>query len=114
MRTFVKCDFHLHSSSDFSRNYSEAEFLNALERSGLDYVSITDHNSVDLNLYEKARERLLSAGIGLLAGVELNLKLSQDTIREYGLHVSDKGGKGYFHAIVLSSGENVKLLSEKI
>ena len=114
MRTFVKCDFHLHSSSDFSRNYSEADFLNALERSGLDYVSITDHNSVDINLYEKARERLLSAGIGLLAGVELNLKLSQDTIREYGLYVSEKGGKSYFHAIVLSSVENVELLSEKI
>lgn len=114
MRTFVKCDFHLHSSSDFSRNYSESEFLNTLVSSGLDYVAITDHNGIDLNLYEKARKRLSSANIGLLAGVELNLKLSQDTIKNYGLHVASKSGKNYFHAIVLSSIENVSLLAEKI
>lgn len=76
MRTFIKCDFHIHSSSDFSRTYSESDFLDALESSGLDCVAITDHNGIDLDLYKRAKARLDSKGIGLLAGVELNLKLS--------------------------------------
>lgn len=85
MRTFIKCDFHIHSSSDFSRTYSESDFLDALESSGLDCVAITDHNGIDLDLYKRAKARLDSKGIGLLAGVELNLKLSQTTIDDYGL-----------------------------
>lgn len=114
MRTFIKCDFHIHSSSDFSRTYSESDFLDALESSGLDCVAITDHNGIDLDLYKRAKARLDSKGIGLLAGVELNLKLSQTTIGDYGLYVATKPSKSYFHAIVLASIDDIEQLSNKV
>lgn len=114
MRTFIKCDFHIHSSSDFSRTYSESDCLDALESSGLDCVAITDHNGIDLDLYKRAKARLDSKGIGLLAGVELNLKLSQTTIGEYGLYVATKPSKSYFHAIVLASIDDIEQLSNKV
>lgn len=114
MRTFIKCDFHIHSSSDFSRTYSESDFLDALESSGLDCVAITDHNGIDLDLYKRAKARLDSKGIGLLAGFELNLKLSQTTIDDYGLYVATKPSKSYFHAIVLASIDDIEQLSNKV
>ena len=45
---FLKCDLHMHSSTDYSRNYSKDEFINKLISVDLDVVSITDHNIVDV------------------------------------------------------------------
>lgn len=114
MRTFAKCDFHIHSSSDFSRSYSEDDFLESLVSSGLDYIAITDHNGIDVGLNQRVQKQLAGEGIGVLAGVELNLKLSQATVDEYGLYVATKQGKNYFHAIVLASFDDIAVFAEKV
>lgn len=65
-------------------------------------------------MYKRAKARLDSKGIGLLAGVELNLKLSQTTIGDYGLYVATEPSKSYFHAIVLASIDDIEQLSNKV
>lgn len=95
MDKFLKCDLHVHSSSCFSRNYSENDFLAKLKKSNLDVISITDHNIVDTELYSKIMNDT-SITVKLIGGVELNVSLDPDTIKRCNLQT--KGD--YFHAII--------------
>lgn len=92
---FLKCDLHMHSSTDYSRNYSKDEFINKLISVDLDVVSITDHNIVDVALYNeiKNNEEINKSIIG---GCELNISLSDSEIKKYNLKTTGD----FFHAII--------------
>lgn len=92
---FMKCDLHVHSSSCYSRDYTKAEFIKKLKESDLDVISITDHNIIDIDLYnELLKDKEFEKYI--IGGIELNIKLSNETIQKYQLNV--KGD--YFHGIL--------------
>ena len=95
MDKFLKCDLHLHSSTDYSRKYSKREFVNKLKSIDLDVVSITDHNIIDTNLY---KELILNKDIHQLfiGGCELNISLGKETIKKHKLKVKNK----FFHAVI--------------
>lgn len=106
---FLKCDLHVHSSTCYSRNYSKESFLQKINTCDLDVISITDHNVIDVSLY---REILSGAQFKkkLIAGIELNIKLSDETIEKYQLIVSTD----YFHAILWFDISKIDEAWEKI
>lgn len=112
--TFKRCDLHVHSSSCYSRHYSEADFCKAILDSDLDVVAITDHNSVDVGLLDRLSKATRAKCKTLLAGVELNLKLKPETIRRRHLVISSKGVDNYFHALIWTSLSDAKELSHCI
>lgn len=92
---FMKCDLHVHSSSCYSRDYTKEEFIKKIEEIDLDVISITDHNIIDIDLYnELIQDSKFKKN--MIGGVELNIKLSEETIKKYQLQV--KGD--YFHGIL--------------
>ena len=106
VNTFKKCDLHIHSSSCFSRRFDENSFLEHLLKSDLEVIAITDHNSVDVGLLEKLHSKIQSTDKSIFAGVEVNVKLKQNTIERYELTLG-KGSKGdYFHGIIWCSYED--------
>lgn len=112
--TFKKCDLHVHSSSDYSRKYSKDAFFKTVLDSDLDVVAITDHNSVDGPLLQDLSSLMEAGGKILFGGVEVNVKLRQETIDARKLFVPE-GHKGeYFHAIVWCSIEDVESLASRI
>nr|WP_270295546.1 PHP domain-containing protein [Eggerthella sinensis] len=98
MQTFKKCDLHVHSSSCESRDYTYNDFKKALLDSDLDVIAITDHNSVDVELMNQLSAALSLRGKTLLAGVELNVKIDDDTCKKHNLVVSTT--TEYFHGII--------------
>lgn len=50
---FMKCDLHVHSSSCYSRDYTKEEFIKKIKEIDLDVISITDHNIIDIDLYNE-------------------------------------------------------------
>lgn len=100
VNTFKKCDMHVHSSSCFSRDYTEKDFLNHLVESDLEVIAITDHNSVDVQLLEMIYKKLAPIGKIVLPGVELNVKLRDKTIEKYDLVLGHGEAGEYFHGIV--------------
>jgi hypothetical protein len=104
MDTFLKCDLHVHSSSCFSRSYDEATFLEAIKISGLDVISITDHNIIDVDLYKKIINDS-SFKPKLIGGVELNISLDPDTIQKYNLQTHGD----YFHSIMWFDNKNLDI-----
>ena len=69
---FLKCDLHMHSSTDYSRNYSKDEFINKLISVDLDVISITDHNIIDIGLYNEIQNNE-EIHKSLIGGCELNI-----------------------------------------
>lgn len=110
--TFKKCDMHLHSSSCYSRSYSKDAFFKALVDSDLDVAAVTDHNSIDASLLFELESKLAENSKALIGGVELNVKLQEDTIKRHHLTLG-KGSKGeYFHAIVWFELKDATAMSE--
>ena len=110
--TFKKCDMHLHSSSCYSRSYNREAFINAILESDLDVVAVTDHNSIDTELLSNLEAELSVKDKTLIGGVELNVRLREDTILRHHLTLG-KGSKGeYFHAIVLFDMKDVTTMAE--
>lgn len=93
---FLKCDLHMHSSTDYNREYSKEEFISKLEDANLDVISITDHNIIDVNLYKEI-EANANIKSKLIAGCELNLSLSQEEIEKHNLKVKND----FYHGIIL-------------
>lgn len=112
--TFKKCDLHIHSSSDYSRNYSKIDLFDKLLNSDLDVVAITDHNSVDAVLIRDLYSKMKRKGKTLLVGVELNLHLKESTINHYNLYVPDGPNGKYFHSIILTSRPHLDALRDAI
>lgn len=107
---FKKVDLHIHSSSDYSRKnkYDEKAFIDRLKEIEcnklLDVISITDHNILDLDLYEKVREELSSTIV--FPGFEINLELKDELKKDFGIAL--KSGRDYFHSIVIMHPEDVQ------
>lgn len=112
--TFKKCDLHMHSSSCYSRPFKRDEFIAAILGSDLDAVAVTDHNSVDVPLLESLASQLSNSGITLLAGVELNIRLNEETIKYNDLKVAHGRAGHYFHAVVWCSMENASALCSRV
>lgn len=112
MDTFKRCDLHVHSSSCFSRPYCKDDFIAALKESDLEVVAITDHNVVDVSLIEEVGRELESVGKKVLAGVELSVNLSSDTIEECGLFVP--GDAKYFQAVVWCEIDDAGQLQDRV
>ena len=112
MQTYKKCDLHVHSSSCESRSYSYESFEEALLQSDLDVIAITDHNSVDVDLMNRLSSVLTPKGKALLAGVELNVKIDEDTCVKHNLVVSPS--TEYFHGIIWCDLEDAQDLREAV
>lgn len=95
--TFKKCDMHIHSSSCYSRSYSEQKFIEKMSKSDLDVFAVTDHNIVDTKLISSLKNEV--NGKIIFGGAEINFQLKEETIAAYNLTVNSDCS--YFHAIVL-------------
>lgn len=92
---FLKCDLHIHSSTDYSRDYTKDEFINKLISADLDVISITDHNVIDVNLYNDIQNNK-EIHKSIIGGCELNISLSDLEIKKYNLKITGD----FFHAII--------------
>lgn len=102
---FLKCDLHLHSSSDYSRKYSRVDFIEKIRKADLDVISITDHNIIDVDLYNDlmSDENIHKSIIG---GCELNVSLSVEEIKKYNLTVKSD----FFHGIIWFDNNDLDLM----
>jgi len=100
---YLKCDFHLHSSSCFSRDYSFQDFKDKLKKSNLDVIAITDHNVIDIMLLNNLQNELRDK-MNFIGGMELNLAIDDETIRKNNLVVNSD----YFHAVVWFSTKDIE------
>lgn len=112
MDSYKKCDLHVHSSSCYSRNYEKADFIEALVKSPLDVIAITDHNVVDKELIREVASRCSKIGKKIFAGVELNVRIKDEEIDTRKLFVPDD--KKYFHAIVWCEANQAEALQEAV
>ena len=81
-------------------------------QSDLDVIAITDHNSVDVDLMNRLSSVLTPKGKALLAGVELNVKIDEDTCVKHNLVVSPS--TEYFHGIIWCDLEDAQDLREAV
>lgn len=112
MQTYKRCDLHVHSSSCESRPYSYEDFEKTLLGSDLDVIAITDHNSVDVELMNRLSASLSAKDKTLLAGVELNVKIDEDTIKKHNLVASPSSE--YFHGIIWCDLADAEKLREAV
>lgn len=112
MQTYKRCDLHVHSSSCESRPYSYEDFEKTLLGSDLDVIAITDHNSVDVELMNRLSASLSAKDKTLLAGVELNVKIDEKTIKKHNLVVSPSSE--YFHGIIWCDLVDAEKLREAV
>lgn len=112
--TYKKCDMHVHSSSCFSRDYDQNDFIQCLSESDLDVIAITDHNSVDVPLLEKLHASLEPLNKTVFPGVELNVKLSDKTVERYDLKLGEGREGAYFHGIVWVSYDDRERLCKAV
>lgn len=83
---WLKFDFHLHTISDKSYQYTglnfEADFINALDNNEIKIAAITNHNLFNYDEYLELRKQAGQKKIWLLPGLELSLADGK-----YGLHL---------------------------
>lgn len=100
MNKFIKCDFHIHGPSSFDTSITSDEIIEGIISSQIDIVSITDHNVIDFEVYEKLKSKCIK----YFYGVEINTSLSEDVINKWSLSTSK--GK-YFHTIFIFKDNEV-------
>jgi len=100
---YLKCDFHLHSSSCFSRDYTFQDFKDKLKKSNLDVIAITDHNVIDIMILNDLKNEFKDK-INFIGGIELNLAIDDETIRKNNLVIKND----YFHAVVWFSFKDIE------
>jgi energy-coupling factor transporter ATP-binding protein EcfA2 len=118
---------HLHSSSCFSSEWSDEEdFIDAIVGSSLEVVAITDHNVIDDELLERLQKaggekKRKEGALHCFCGVELNLFLTQDTIKVNKLTTRAMmrpndycDDTDYFQAVMLFSFSDRKKAAEKM
>ena len=110
--TFKKCDMHVHSSSCYSRLYDEDSFFAAVLSSDLDVLAVTDHNSIDVDLLSKLQQEMTEEDKNLFGGVEINVRLRDETIKAYNLVPGNGKKGGYFHSIVWFQMDQATEMSE--
>ena len=108
---YLKCDFHMHSGSCYSRSYTNEEFIQKLRDVDLDCLAITDHNIIDTELYKKVYEDE-NINKKIIGGIELNVKLDDDEIEKYKLVI--KEGIEYFHGILLFDYSNIENIWDQL
>lgn len=108
---YLKCDFHMHSGSCYSREYTNDDFIKKLREVDLDCLAITDHNIIDVELYKKIYEDD-NINKRIIGGIELNIKLDEKEIRRYKLIV--KKGVEYFHGILLFDYSDIEVIWNKL
>lgn len=101
MDKFYKSDLHLHSPSCYSRSYSKSDFINKLNETDLEVISLTDHNIIDTKMYNDV---IVGTKKKLILGIEMNVSLSNDTILRHNLIVSEIE---YFHSILWFDINNI-------
>lgn len=92
---FQKCDLHIHSSSCYSRKYTKHALIEKLKSLDLDVISITDHNIIDVALYNDLKSELAGKTY-IIGGIEVNVQLSDKLIKDNSLTTKSE----YFHAIL--------------
>lgn len=108
---FLKCDFHMHSGTCYSRDYTNEEFLKKLESVELDCIAITDHNIIDIELYNEIKQNNKISKL-LIGGVELNIRIDEEEIKKFKLKVSE--GIEYFHGILLFDYKDIENIWKKL
>lgn len=108
---FLKCDFHMHSGSCYSRNYSNEDFIKTLEKVELDCISITDHNIIDVDLYKRIKSNKKINKL-LIGGIELNIRISDEEIEKFKLEINTD--VEYFHGILLFDYKNIETVWKKL
>ena len=77
-------DLHSHSLAS-DGTLTPSELVTRAAAAGVDVLALTDHD--ETSGIEEAREAALSAGIELVAGVEVSVTWSRQTIHVVGLHI---------------------------
>ncbi len=105
---FLKTDLHIHSkSSDGGKDCKdENEFIDKLfskiKELNIDVFSITDHNLIDYDLYDKLFEKFKNENTKILYGIEMNLFLDSNYVIKHSLQLKDNSNNDdYFQAIFL-------------
>jgi len=76
---WVRADFHLHTRADREFKYTgddnfyNSNYVNALEKAGIQLGVITNHNKFDFEEFKALRKTAQKKDIALLPGVELSV-----------------------------------------
>lgn len=76
---WVRADFHLHTRADREFKYTgddnfyNSNYVDALEKAGIQLAVITNHNKFDFEEFKALRKTAQKKNIALLPGVELSV-----------------------------------------
>jgi predicted metal-dependent phosphoesterase TrpH len=81
----MKADLHIHSNNSFDATYSVEDIIELAKEKDIDYISITDHNSI--KAYCKEYE-----GIKIIKGIEIDCYFNDDIVHllGYGIDVTNE------------------------
>lgn len=116
-----KIDLHIHTdmsretkSNDYNGNFSVEILLDKLKEHNMKMISLTDHNIINTEAYE----RIINKDIKVLVGVELDVLISTKQLETYINALIDNSGDKIkhkpFHALVLFRSNNINDLSKKL
>ena len=78
---FLKCDLHMHSSTDYSRNYSKDEFIKKANSYNKDISFLNNYVQDFINSFEKMISKLKKAGFNTF-GLGLESIQSEENVNE--------------------------------
>jgi hypothetical protein len=100
---WVRADFHLHTRADREFKYTgddnfyNSNYVNALEKAGIQLGVITNHNKFDFEEFKALRKTAQKKDIALLPGVELSVNDGANGIHTLVVFSDDWLADGHDH-----------------
>jgi len=100
---WIRADFHLHTRADREFKYAgddnfyNSNYVDALEKAGIQLAVITNHNKFDLAEFKALRRTAQKKGIALLPGVELSVNDGANGIHTLVVFSDDWLAEGHDH-----------------
>jgi len=118
-----KIDLHIHTDksketkpngNEYKGEFSVDKLLEGLHKNDIEMISLTDHNIINCDAYEE----ILKKDIKTLVGVEFDICISNEILKNYVYNVynktSEKIDNKPFHALVIFKNDNYIEISEKL
>lgn len=100
---WIRADFHLHTRADREfkftgdDNFYNSNYVDALEKAGVQLAVITNHNKFDFAEFKALRKTAQKKGIALLPGVELSVNDGANGIHTLVVFSDDWLAEGHDH-----------------
>jgi hypothetical protein len=115
-----KIDLHIHTNksnetkeNDYKGIFDINVLKNRLNENSIEMISLTDHNIINCHAYDQLFK---ACDIKAFVGVELDVAISEEELRQYVSSLAQKGNKQIeikpFHVVLIFKSENYSEINE--